>query len=142
MTRAGDIVIHQRQDLRFAYRQSSLDELVILSAEFDLDKEDSEALTKRMQKLWIVKKAGQPQGGMGMGCIFKDVGGISAASLIEQSGLKSAQMGHAAVSETNANFIIAQPGAKSADVIALIDRLRNGVAERLGIALETELQIW
>jgi UDP-N-acetylmuramate dehydrogenase len=142
MTRAGDIVIHQRQDLRFAYRQSSLDELVILSAEFELEKEDSEALTKRMQKLWIVKKAGQPQGGMSMGCIFKDVGGISAASLIEQSGLKSAQMGHAAVSETNANFIIAQPGAKSSDVVSLIDRLRNGVAERLGVALETELQIW
>lgn len=142
MTRAGDIVIHQRNDLRFAYRQSSLDELVILSADFELDKEDSQALTKRMQKLWIVKKAGQPQGGLNMGCIFKDVGGISAASLIEQSGLKSAQMGHASVSEANANFIIAQPGAKSGDVIALIDRLRNGVAERLGVALETEIQIW
>lgn len=142
MTRAGDIVVHQRQDLRFSYRQSSLDELVILAAEFELDKEDSQALTKRMQKFWIVKKSSQPQGGLNMGCVFKDVGGISAASLIEQSGLKSAQVGQAMVSDANANFIIAQPGAKSRDIVALIERLRTGVAERLGVALETDLQIW
>lgn len=142
LTRGGEIVVHERNDLRFAYRQSSLDELVILGAEFELDKEDSQALTKRMQKLWIVKKAGQPQGGLNMGCVFKDVGGISAASLIEQAGLKSAQVGFATVSEVNANFIIAHPGAKASDVIELIDHLRNGVAERLGVALETELQIW
>lgn len=142
MTRAGEIIVHEPEDLRFAYRQSSLDELVILSAEFELDQDDAQALTKRMQKLWIVKRSTQPQGGLSMGCIFKDVGGVSAASLIEQAGLKTAQVGHAAVSEVNANYIIAHPGSKAADVLGLIDRLRNGVAERLGVALETELQIW
>ena len=60
MTRAGEIFQRDREDLVFAYRQSSLDELVILSADFLLEEDDPEQLTKRMQKQWIVKKAGQP----------------------------------------------------------------------------------
>ena len=142
MTRTGDTIIHEGSDLRFAYRQSSLDELVILSADFGLEREDVATLTKRMQKLWIVQKSLQPQGNLNVGCIFQDVGGVSAASLIEQAGFKSAQVGQARVSELNANFIVADSQAKSRDVIELIERLRNGVAERLGVALETELQIW
>jgi UDP-N-acetylmuramate dehydrogenase len=142
MTRGGDIVVNEGSDLRFAYRQSSLDELVILSADFGLEREDVFTLTKRMQKLWIVQKSLQPQGNLNVGCIFQDVGGISAASLIEQAGFKSAQVGQVSVSDLNANFIVAQPQATSSDVIELIDKLRNGVAERLGVALETELQVW
>jgi len=142
MTSGGEVLKYEGSDLRFAYRQSSLDELVILEATFELDREEVGTLTKRMQKLWIVQKASQPHGNLNVGCIFKDVGGISAASLIEQAGFKSAQVGQAMVCDLNANFIIAQPNAKSRDVIELIERLRNGVAERLGVALETELQIW
>ena len=48
MTRSGEILTRQRDDLVFAYRQSSLNELVILSAQFRLEEEDSQALTKRM----------------------------------------------------------------------------------------------
>ena len=108
----------------------------------DWIREDVAVLTKRMQKLWIVQKSLQPQGNLNVGCIFQDVGGIRAASLIEQAGFKSAQVGQASISDLNANFIVAQPQAKSRDVIELIERLRNGVAERLGIALEAELEIW
>ena len=142
MTRNGEIVVNEGSDLRFAYRQSSLDELVILAADFGLEREDVDSLTKRLQKLWIVRKSWQPHGDLNVASIFQDVGGISAASLIEQAGFKSTQVGQAAVSDLNANFIIAQPQAKSSDVIELIGRLRDGVAERLGIALETQLEIW
>ena len=40
--------MRDREDLVFAYRQSSLDELVILNAEFLLEEDDPEQLTKRM----------------------------------------------------------------------------------------------
>ncbi|MCA9257919.1 MAG: FAD-binding protein, partial [Planctomycetales bacterium] len=50
MTRAGEIIQRDREDLVFAYRQSSLDELVILNAEFRLEPDDPVQLTKRMQK--------------------------------------------------------------------------------------------
>lgn len=142
MNHNGEVVVNEGTDLRFAYRQSSLDGLIILSADFELEPEDVATLTKRMQTLWIVQKSHQPQGNVNVSSIFQDVGGVSAASLIEQAGYKSAQVGQATVCDLNANFIVANPEAKSRDVIELIDRLRNGVAERLGIALETGLQIW
>ena len=142
MTRTGDVLVHKRDELRFSYRQSSLDEPVILAADFVLDEDDPRELTKRMQKVWIVKKAHQPQGNVNAGFIFKDVGGISAASLIEQAGLKSARMGEALVCPQNANFIVANTGASSQQVLNLIDLLREGVAERLGVALETAIEIW
>ncbi|MGH7193195.1 MAG: UDP-N-acetylmuramate dehydrogenase, partial [Candidatus Saccharimonadales bacterium] len=71
MTEAGEIAERSRDELVFAYRQSSLDELVVLSVDFELDEEDPDELTKRMQKQWIVKKASQPLGHQSAGCIFK-----------------------------------------------------------------------
>lgn len=142
MNRAGEVVQRERDDLVFAYRQSNLDDLVVLRAEFQLEKDDREELTKRMQKLWIVKKASQPLAHQSAGCIFKNPRGMSAGMLIEQAGLKGTRVGGAEVSDRHANFIIANPGATSQDVMQLIELARNRVAERLGVELETEIDIW
>jgi len=142
MTRAGEIIERTREELVFAYRESSLDELVILGAKFELDPDDQEELTKRMQKQWIVKKASQPLGHQSAGCIFKNPRGMSAGMLIEQAGLKSTRSGQAEVSDRHANFIVAEQGATTGDVLRLIDLVRDRVAERLGIELETEIEIW
>ena len=53
LTRAGERITREKESLSFSYRQSSLSELVILKAEFVLEKEPPENLTKAMQKLWI-----------------------------------------------------------------------------------------
>ena len=142
MTRAGEILQRDREDLVFAYRQSSLDELVILNGQFRLEEDDPTQLVKRMQKQWIIKKASQPMSHQNTGCIFKNPRGMSAAMLIEQAGLKGAQVGAAEVSQQHANFIIAKDGATSQDILQLIDQVRTGVAERLGVELELELEIW
>ena len=142
MTRTGEILERSREELVFAYRESSLDELVILSARFELDRDDPEELTKRMQKQWIVKKAAQPLGHQSAGCIFKNPRGMSAGMLIEQCGLKSTRFGQAEVSDRHANFIVADPGATTQDVLRLVELVRDRVHERLGIELETEIQIW
>jgi UDP-N-acetylmuramate dehydrogenase len=142
MTRAGEVIQRQREDLVFSYRQSSLDELVILGCQFQLEPEDPQELTKRMQKLWIVKKANQPLGHQSAGCIFKNPRGISAGMLIDQAGLKGTRIGGAEVSDRHANFIVADADATSADVLRLIELVRGRVAERLGVELETEIEIW
>ncbi len=142
MTRNGEIFQRERSDLVFAYRQSSLDELVILDAEFSLEEDDPQQLTKRMQKQWIVKKANQPLAHEQTGRIFKNPRGMSAAMLIEQSGLKGAHVRGAAVCQHHTNYILADESATSRDVLELIDQLRSGVAERLGVELETEIDIW
>ena len=142
MTRAGDILQRNREDLVFAYRQSSLDELVILNAEFQLEHDDPVALTKRMQKQWIIKKAGQPLSHQNVACVFKNPRGMSAGMLIEQAGLKGTRVGGVEVSQRHANFLAANEGASSQDVLRLIDLVRSRVAERLGVELETGLEIW
>jgi UDP-N-acetylmuramate dehydrogenase len=142
MTRAGDLLVRERDDLTFAYRESSLDELVIVEAEFELEQEDPEELTKRMQKYWIVKKAAQPLGHQSAGCIFKNPRGMSAGMLIDQAGLKGSRVGGAEVSDLHANFIVADSSATTQDVLRLIDLVRSRVAERLGVELETEIEIW
>jgi UDP-N-acetylmuramate dehydrogenase len=142
MTRSGEVLQREREDLVFSYRQSSLDELVILGCQFQLEEEDPQELTKRMQKLWIVKKASQPLGHQSAGCIFKNPRGISAGMLVDQAGLKGTRVGGAEVSDRHANFIVADAEATSADVLKLIELVRSRVAERLGVELETEIEIW
>jgi UDP-N-acetylmuramate dehydrogenase len=142
MTRAGEVLSRQHRDLRFAYRESSLDELVILSAAFELEPEDPVELTKRMQKLWIGKKSTQPLSNQNAAHVFKDPVGASAASLIEEAGLRGTRIGDAVVSDRYANFIIAGPQATSDDVLRLIDLVQSHVADRLGITLESSLDVW
>lgn len=137
----GELATRRRQDLRFAYRDSNLDDL-ILDATFELEPGDVETLTKRMQQLWILKKSAQPLSDQNAGCIFKNPGGISAASLIEEAGLKNARVGDAEVSERCANFIVAGRRASSQEVLDLIELIRTGVAERTGAELETAIEIW
>lgn len=142
MTRAGELITRERGDLVFAYRQSSLDELVIVDARFELEPEDPDEITKRMQKQWIVKKANLPMSHENTGCIFRNPRGMSAGMLIDQAGLKGESVGGAEVSQRHANFIIAHPKATARDVLKLIDLVRSRVAERMGVELETEIHIW
>jgi UDP-N-acetylmuramate dehydrogenase len=142
MTRSGELVTRERNDLVFAYRQSSLDELVIVDAQFELEEEHPDDLTKRMQKQWIFKKANLPMAHENTGGIFRNPRGMSAGMLIDQAGLKGETVGGAEVSQRHANFIIAHPKATTRDVLKLIDLVRSRVAERMGVELETELEIW
>jgi UDP-N-acetylmuramate dehydrogenase len=142
MNRTGEIVTRARSELRFGYRDSSLDELVILEATLELEPGDSRYLTKQMQQTWILKRAEQPLSDQQTAMIFKNPGGGSAASLIEDAGLGTAKVGDAAISDRNANFIVAGVKATSRDVLALIDLVRRGVAERTGMELELALEVW
>jgi UDP-N-acetylmuramate dehydrogenase len=139
----GEIQVRQRDELSFGYRSSNLDEPVILSAEFELGHEDPEAVVRRMRRVWIVKKENQPYGHQSSGLIFKNpTPDVSAGLLIERAGLKGARVGGAEVSERHANFIVAQPGATSADVLALIEQIRQRVRDQSGHELELQIQVW
>jgi len=142
ITQAGEVLQRGRDDLVFEYRQSSLDELVILEAEFQLEEDDPRELARRMQKHWIVKKASQPMGHQSAGCVFRNPRGASAGELIDEAGLKGTRIGGAVVSDRHANFIVAEPECTSQDVLRLIDLVRAQVHERLGVELERELEVW
>jgi UDP-N-acetylmuramate dehydrogenase len=76
------------------------------------------------------------------GCIFKNPTDAAAGALIDRAGLKGTQIGGAIVSEKHANFIIAQKGCKSRDVMNLIEKVQQKVREKFGVELELEIEIW
>jgi UDP-N-acetylmuramate dehydrogenase len=140
---SGEVVVREREDLRFEYRMSDLDEPIILSAQFELETEDPEVVVRRMRRIWIIKKENQPYGHQSSGCIFKNpTPEVSAGTLIERANLKGERIGGAEVSDRHGNFIIAHPGATSADVLALIDRIREQVRSQFGHELELQIKIW
>jgi UDP-N-acetylmuramate dehydrogenase len=142
VTAAGEVVERSRDDLVFGYRESSLDELAILEATFQLEEDDPRQLARRMQKQWIIRKAAQPMGHQSSGCVFKNPRGASAGELIEKAGLKGTRIGGAVVSERHANFIIAEPECTGQDVLRLIELVRSQVHDRTGVTLELEMEIW
>ena len=142
MAASGEICRRSADDLAFGYRQSSLDDLVILEAKCQLEEDNPRDVAQRMQKQWIVKKASQPMGHQSAGCVFKNPRGASAGELIDDAGLKSTRIGGAVVSDRHANFIVAEPQCTAQDVLRLIELIRGQVRDRMGIELELELEVW
>ena len=68
--------------------------------------------------------------------------GLSAGALIDQAGLKGTRIGNAEVSTKHANFIVAYPGCSAADIMRLIDHVREAVLKMHGVALEQEVVVW
>jgi UDP-N-acetylmuramate dehydrogenase len=140
-----DLSVQHRtaDELVFGYRTSNLDEPVILSVDLELQPDEPQAVVKRMRRVWIVKKENQPYGHQSSGCIFRNPSpDTSAGLLIERAGLKGLRIGGAEVSDRHANYIVAHPGSTSADVLALIDRVRQVVLEHSGQTLELQIQVW
>ena len=82
-----------------------------------------------------------PNGNIAVLHQFENPPGDHAARLIEAAGLKGLQFGSAQVSDIHANFIISSNETSASDVEALIAHIRDTVAERFGVRLETEVRI-
>ena len=61
---------------------------MILGAKLQLEADDPQELSQRLQKQWIIRKASQPMGHQCAGCVFKNPRGVSAGELIERAGLE------------------------------------------------------
>ena len=75
------------------------------------------------------------------GSVFKNPPGEFAGRLIEACGLKGARVGGAEVSPRHANVIVNTGGATAADVLALMERMRDEVSARFAITLSPEVEM-
>lgn len=131
-----------RERLDFGYRQSAIRNEVITSARLTLRADDPGSCGARFHGYWRLKRESQPIKENSAGCIFKNPPGQSAGALIDQAGLKGTRVGGARVSERHANFIVAEHGATTAEVLRLIDLIRARVAAEFSTELQTEVDIW
>ncbi len=126
----------------FGYRRTRLGGAIVSSATLRLRRDDPDRSRERLLEIWRYKRETQPLGEHSAGCVFKNPPGGSAGQLIDQAGLKGRRIGGAQVSTRHANFIVAQEGATAKDVLDLIDVVRQEVAQRFGIELELEIEVW
>ena len=136
------VQMREHDELRFTSTGTILDDPVLLSAEFDLEPERAESIVKRLRKSWIQYKATQPFSYQSAARIFKNPPGLTAAALIEQTGLIGTRVGAAAVSDRNANYFVVEPGATTRDVLRLIELVRTRVQDRFHLELELAISVW
>jgi UDP-N-acetylmuramate dehydrogenase len=138
----GHLFERTKDDLVFEYRNTNISAKFILGATLELEEEDPDRIMKRTKEIWMFKKNSQPLNTKNAGCIFKNPRGLSAGALIDQAGLKGHRVGGAEVSDKHANFIIAHPGCKADDILALVEIIQEKVFEKNQIRLEIEVQVW
>ncbi len=142
MDSAGNAFDRLKDDLIFGYRTTNITAPFILGATLELEADDPDRLVRRTKEIWMYKRNSQPLSGKSCGCVFKNPPGRSAGALIDAAGLKGTRVGGAEVSPKHANFIVAHPGCRAADVLSLIARIVGRVRDHAGVELEREVQVW
>jgi UDP-N-acetylmuramate dehydrogenase len=139
----GRVFAKSKPELVFDYRQTNITAKFILDARLRLNPADPEQVMRTVKEVWIYKENSQPSlKTKNSGCIFKNPKGVSAGALIDRAGLKGLKVGGAVVSDKHANFILAEEGCTSKDVLRLIDAIKERVREQFDTELELEIEIW
>ncbi|MFO0794615.1 MAG: UDP-N-acetylmuramate dehydrogenase [Candidatus Brocadiaceae bacterium] len=120
---------------------------IVLDVTFQLEQKPKEEIQAVVESNLAWRSAKQPplEEYPSCGSVFKKIkmhdGDIGAGRLIDQAGLKGKRVGGAEVSRKHANFIINMGNAKAADVLQLIELVREEVQEKLGYTLEPEITV-
>ena len=143
LDRDGNIKVLSKEELELGYRTSKVmkDNLVVISATFELTKGDKEKIRERVNELTEKRESKQPLEYPSAGSTFKRPEGYFAGKLIQDAGLKGASVGGAAVSEKHSGFVINKDGATAEDVLNLIAHVQNEVKKQFGVELHTEVRI-
>jgi len=127
--------------LELGYRRSRLGPAeVVTEAELLTEACPPATCEARLAEIVRWRRDNQP-GGANAGSVFRNPPGASAGRLIDACGLKGLRRGGAFVSPKHANFVQADAGATSADVLAVVRAVRHLVADVTGVELEPELRL-
>lgn len=140
---APSLVTMTAADLGLRFRSSDLGpSSVVVRARLRLQHGDAVQSKQLIADIVRWRREHQP-GGQNCGSVFVNPvpGTVPAARLIDALGLRGTRRGSASVSDKHANFIQADPGGSAADVIAMIDLVRQRVADGCGIRLRSEVRV-
>lgn len=127
----------------FEYRTSpGLGDRVVAEALLRLHPDDPARIAGRMRGFREKRVKTQPAGQRNAGCMFKNPADDHAGRLIDAAGLKGRRVGAVEVSRVHANFFVNHGGATCADVLRLLDEVRDEVQRRTGVELLAEVMVW
>jgi UDP-N-acetylmuramate dehydrogenase len=141
--RSGQMETLRGSEIRFDYRHTSFaPEDVMLRVKLELPSKPFKEVLAGIKVCNEKRRASQPLNQKSAGCIFKNPPGGSAGRMIDELGLKGHRVGDAMVSDRHANFFVNAGQARSADMLKLIDDVRERVHRAYGIELENEVIVW
>ena len=140
---SGEVRTLPAPECGFGYRKSVFSDrkCLILKARFHLEQGGPAAIKARMEELAAKRREKQPLEYPSAGSMFKRPPGHFAAALIDQCGLKGLSVGGAQVSEKHAGFLVNRGGATCADMLTLVDRVKERVLRKTGVELELEVKV-
>ncbi len=140
---AGSIQKLKLENVRFEYRHSNFaPDDILLSASLELAERPYAEILERVKQCNVKRRASQPINEKSAGCIFKNPPGLSTGRMIDEVGLKGTRLGGAVVSERHANFIVNRYDATAADILKLMELIRERVRKGFGVELEEEVIVW
>jgi UDP-N-acetylmuramate dehydrogenase len=139
----GELETIRGDQIRFDYRHTSFaPDDVMLGAKLELPSKPYAEILAGIRICNQKRRLSQPLNQKSAGCIFKNPPGGSAGRLIDELGLKGHRVGDAMVSDRHANFFINVANSSCADMLKLIDYVRDRVRSSCGIELENEVIVW
>jgi UDP-N-acetylmuramate dehydrogenase len=126
----------------FVYRGSALPRgEIVVSAALRLTPRPRAEIETDVRGLRARREEREPKKVSNAGSIFKNPPGDFAGRLIEATGLKGTRIGDAECSPVHANWLVNVGAARAADLLALIELVRDKVREVHGITLELEVKV-
>lgn len=138
--RDGSIYHAEKDEIIWSYRHSNIpSDVIITGASIRLVPAVSEVEKKAVQQELELRRQREPKGRTA-GCMFKNItSGDSAGKLIDMVNLKGTVSGGAVISEEHANFIVNFNNASEKDVLDLMKKARQEVAELFNVYLVPEV---
>lgn len=156
VTAAGALERRNGGAIAWQYRSSGLADVVVVSAELELEPGDPDRLEKEVAEHLRWRKAGTPFNEPCCGSVFRNptaplpmgegqggrAGGLrTAGQMIDAVGMKGFRIGGAEVSQLHANYIVNTGGATARNVLGVIAAVRERVAAECGVELELEVKL-
>lgn len=152
ITRDGEVIEIQAENLNLRYRQSDLPEgYILVSATFRASPGAPESLEARMAEQIAKRDASQPTKDRSAGSTFRNPAGFSSTGkaddsqelkawkVIDDAGMRGASKGGAQMSPMHSNFLINTGGATATDLEELGEEVRKRVFQNSGITLQWEI---
>lgn len=159
--RDGEIFELEKSECEFGYRESTFksNQDIILSVVFKLIPGHEQEIKEAMQT-YLKQRTGRYPIFPSAGSFFKNIdvnkwsgkkedlpaifwerGKIPVGWLVEQAEMKGFTVGGAKVSDEHGNFIVNFSSGNQADVLAVVETVKEKVYNKFGIELESEVEI-
>jgi UDP-N-acetylmuramate dehydrogenase len=139
----GEVETIRGDEIRFDYRHTSFaHDDVMLRVKLELPSKPYKEILAGIRICNEKRRSSQPLNQKSAGCIFKNPPGGSAGRMIDELGLKGHRVGDSMVSDRHANFFVNIGNSSCADMLKLIDYVRERVRTSYGIELENEVIVW